>query len=81
MVCQQVNCVTIPCLFLVSLHCEAVVDFTTLHPFDFDRNLFNFLVCVLFTFFSEVQFSIMQLLCHLCFHHWLIGFPVADGFS
>ena len=25
-----------------------MVDFTTLHPFDFDRNLFNFLVCVLF---------------------------------
>ena len=34
----------IPCLFLVSLHCGPVVDFTTLHPFDFDRNLFNFLV-------------------------------------
>ena len=33
-----------PCLFLVSLHCEPVVYFTTLHPFDFDRNLFNFLV-------------------------------------
>ena len=31
------------CLFLVSLHCEPLVDFTTLHPFDFDRNLFNFL--------------------------------------
>ena len=23
-----------------------MVDLTTLHPFDFDRNLFNFLVCV-----------------------------------
>ena len=57
-----------------------MVDFTTLHPFDFDRNLFNFLVCVLFFFFSEVQFNIMQLLCHLCFHHWF-GFPVVDGFS
>ena len=31
-------------LVLVSLHCGPVVDFTTLHPFDFDRNLFNFLV-------------------------------------
>ena len=27
-----------------------MVDFTTLHPIDFDRNLFNFLVCILFSF-------------------------------
>ena len=40
----EVNRVTIPCLFLVSLQYGPVVDFTTLHPFDFDRNLFNFLV-------------------------------------
>ena len=39
-----------------------MVDFTTLHPFDFDKNLFNFLVCVLFFFFSEVQFNIMHVL-------------------
>ena len=40
---EQVNRVTIPCLFLVGLHCEPVVDFSSLHPFDFDRNLFNLL--------------------------------------
>ena len=28
---------------------------SALHPFDFVRNLFNFLVCVLFFFFSEFQ--------------------------
>ena len=33
-----------------------------------------------FFFFSEVQFNIKQLLCHLCFHHWF-GFPVVDVFS
>ena len=34
-------------LFLVSLHCGPVVDFTTLHPFDFDRNLlFSLLIVV-----------------------------------
>ena len=81
MVCQQVNRVTIPCLFLVRLHCGPVVDFTTLHPFDFDRNLFYFLVCVLFHF-SEVQFNIIHVLSRLChgFHHWF-SFPVVDGFS
>ena len=57
-----------------------MVDFTTLHPFDFDRNLFNFLVCDPFFFFSEVQINIMHLLSHLCFHHWF-SFPVVDGFS
>ena len=69
-------------LVLVSLHCGPVVDFTTLHvhPFDFDRNLFNFLVCVLFFFVGEVLFNIMHLLCCLCFHHWF-SFPVVDGFS
>ena len=55
-----------------------MVDFTTLHPFDFDRNLFNFLVRVLFFFFSEVQFNIMHILSCLCFHHWF-SFSVADG--
>ena len=65
---------------LVRLHCGPVVDFTTLHPFDFDRNLFNFLVCVLFSFFSEVQFNIMHVLSRLCFLHWF-SFPVVDGFS
>ena len=30
-------------MFLVRLHCGPVVDFTNLHPFDFDRNLFIFL--------------------------------------
>ena len=34
-------------MFLVRLHCGPVVDFTTLHPFDFDRNLFIFLLAVL----------------------------------
>ena len=29
-------------------YCEPVVDFITLHPFDFDRNLFNFLVRSIF---------------------------------
>ena len=31
MVCYQVNRITIPCLFLVSLHCGPVVDFATLY--------------------------------------------------
>ena len=79
MVCKQVNRVTIPWLFLVSLHCEPVVHFTTLHPFDFDRNLFNFLF-MSFLLFSEVQFNIMHVLSRLCFHHWF-SFPVVDGFS
>ena len=52
----------------VSLHYGPVVDFTTLHPFDFDRNLFNFLF-VSFLLFSEVQFNIMNVLSRLCFHH------------
>ena len=30
--------------------CGPVVDFTTLQPFDFKRNLFKFHVCVLFSF-------------------------------
>ena len=47
-------------LVLVSLRCGPVVDFTTLHPFDFDRNHFNFLVCVLLFFVNEVLFNIMQ---------------------
>ena len=47
---KQVNRVTIPCLFLVSLHCEPVVDFTTQHhPFDFDRLVFSCL-CPLVNF-------------------------------
>ena len=29
--------------------------YSALHPFDFARNLFNFLVCVLFFFFSEFK--------------------------
>ena len=68
-------------MFLVRLHCGPVVDFTTLHPFDFDRNLFIFLF-VSFFIFSEVQFNIMPVLSRLChgFHHWF-SFPVADGFS
>ena len=51
---------------MVSLHCGPVVDFTTLHPFDFDRNLFNFLFVSFFPF-SEVQFN------------WF-SFSFADGF-
>ena len=51
-----------------------MVDIKT---FDFDRNLFNFLVCVIFLFFSEVQFIIMHVLSRLFFHHWF----VVDGFS
>ena len=31
-----------------------MVDFTTLHPFDFDRNLFNFLLLCLI-YYSHVQ--------------------------
>ena len=37
-----------------------MVDFTTLHPFDFDRNLFNFLV---YTVMMTYTPSIL-LLCH-----------------
>ena len=49
-----VNHVTILCYPLVCVHCGPVVDFfitkqTSLHPFDFVRNLFNLLVCVLFS--------------------------------
>ena len=58
-----------------------MVDFTTLHPFDFDRNLFIFLF-VSFFIFSEVQFNIIHVLSRLChgFHHWF-SFPVVDGYS
>ena len=39
---------------LVYVHCGPVVDFfitkqTSLHPFDFVRNLFHLLVCILFS--------------------------------
>ena len=78
MVCEQVNRVSIPCLFLVSLHCGPVVDFTTLHPFDFVRNLLFSCLCP-FYFFSEVQFNIMHVLSLVCFHHWF-SFPVVDCF-
>ena len=48
-----VNRVTILCYPLVCVHCGPVVDFfitkqTSLHPFDFVRNLFHLLVCILF---------------------------------
>ena len=49
-----VNRVTILCYPLVCVHCGPVVDFfitkqTSLHPFDFVRNLFHLLVCILFS--------------------------------
>ena len=47
---------------------------SALHPFDFVRNLFNFLVCVLFFSFSEFQF--FGTVQDLCFHH----FAVVDNF-
>ena len=49
---------TIPCLFLVSLHCGAVADFATLHPFDFDRNLFNFLLHTLEVYMFSDYFAV-----------------------
>ena len=54
MVYQLVNRVTILCYPLVCVHCGPVVDFfitkqTSLHPFDFVRNLFHLLVCILFS--------------------------------
>ena len=65
-----------------------MVDFTTLHPFDFDRNLFNFLVCALFSLNQKFAF-VLPVKCssyhartepESCFHHWF-SFPVVDGFS
>ena len=49
-----VNRVTILCYPLVCVHCGPVEDFfitrqTSLHPFDFVRNLFHLLVCNLFS--------------------------------
>ena len=46
-------CVTILCYPLVCVHCGPVVDFfitkqTSLHPFDFVRNLFHLLVAISF---------------------------------
>ena len=48
----MVNRVTILCYPLVCVHCGPVVDFfitkqISLHPFDFVRNLFHLLVCIL----------------------------------
>ena len=56
------------CSLLVYI-CEPVVDFTTLHPFDFDRNLLIFLLCP-FYFFSEVQFKYHARTEPSLFHHW-----------
>ena len=41
----------------VHLHCGPVVDFTTLHPFDFDRNLFNFLI---YDFIIKTEFCCIE---------------------
>ena len=49
-----VNRVTILCYPLVCVHCGPVVDFfitkqTSLHPFDFVRNLFHLLLIIFMT--------------------------------
>ena len=75
---------TIPCQLLVCLHCEPVADLSiailpSLHPFDFVRNLFKFLVCVLFSFSKfQINFGGVQDVCagHL-FHHLVVD--VVDG--
>ena len=45
-----------------------MVEITNLHPIDFDRNLFYFLVCFIFSF--SMKFDIIIVQSRLCFLHW-----------
>ena len=65
--------VTILCYPLVCVHCGPVVDFfitkqTSLHPFDFVRNLFHLLVIIIHnTIHSRINWS-------LCKHEFFFVF-------